>query len=257
MELPAFFSNSLDILFPKSCLVCNWPTGKEYLCKKCKPKIPDTINKCKKCFSKTSEGKICNLCKIMPLPFKSVKFLWNYDDHFRAILKVAKYKPSYKLFQILGEISSIHVINFYKKNEFDLITAMPPSFSGLKRRKFNQSEILIKEIFKTKIAKKRDELLKRTSKNKKAQVEIKDHRMRFSNTKNIFSVTKNLDGKNILLVDDVLTTGASAISAFKELKKAGAQNISLFTLAQSTFAIQFRQMLKANDGINQKIRKFN
>ncbi|MGB9883692.1 MAG: ComF family protein, partial [Microgenomates group bacterium] len=80
------------------------------------------------------------------------------------------------------------------------------------------------------------DLLTRVKKTKN-QAEIKEKKQRYLNIKGAFKIKKDVNinfisGSRIILVDDVVTTGYTASEAAKILKKAGAQKVYLFSLAQ-------------------------
>ena len=75
-----------------------------------------------------------------------------------------------------------------------------------------------------------DERILKRQKNTKPQKEL-NHQERQKNMRNAFVARKKLEGENILLVDDIYTTGSTIEEAAKELKKAGAQNIFFLTIA--------------------------
>ncbi|MGX9806672.1 ComF family protein [Exiguobacterium acetylicum] len=104
------------------------------------------------------------------------------------------------------------------------IVPIPLSRDRLSERKFNQAEEIAKQMNgKVTLALKRDE---GTPQSKKSREE----RLKRSNP---FHVTKEVAGKNILLVDDVYTTGVTLRQAMVRLKEAGASEISAVTLFRS------------------------
>ena len=99
----------------------------------------------------------------------------------------------------------------------------------LEKRGYNQAGVLAEALGK-KLGIPEDEKNLKRRKNTKPQKEL-NHRERQKNMKNAFIVRKKLKEENILLVDDIYTTGSTIEEAAKELKKAGAQNIFFLTIA--------------------------
>ena len=113
----------------------------------------------------------------------------------------------------------------------DFIIPVPLYKTRLREREFNQAQILSNyiagEFNKTVLP---DSLMR--SRNTKTQTELERNK-RLLNVKNSFSVIKKDDikGKNLLLVDDVLTTAATSSEAAYALKNAGANIVFVLTLA--------------------------
>lgn len=115
-------------------------------------------------------------------------------------------------------------------NNIDAVIALPLHRSRLREREFNQSEELAKfiaEDFTKPLSSNALEKIKNT----KSQTELKDFE-RFKNIKGSFKANKEaVQGKNILLIDDVLTTGATVSEASYALKESGANKVIVLTLA--------------------------
>ncbi|MBF0479627.1 MAG: ComF family protein [Candidatus Omnitrophica bacterium] len=115
--------------------------------------------------------------------------------------------------------------------QFDLIMPVPLHPAKMRERGFNQSEILAQII-----SKKYDIPLYNKSlirvKNTKTQT-LLDQKERWTNLKGAFRIkhSKNLNFKNILIIDDLLTTGATVSEAGRMLKLAGAGTVGVLTLA--------------------------
>ncbi len=127
------------------------------------------------------------------------------------------------------------------KNEIvdcDLIIAAPLHLKRLKKRKFNQAGLLAKEISKfSKQSKFIPDFLIRV-KNTRPQIELRK-KQREKNLKRAFLVNKKyrelVKGKKILLIDDVMTTGATVENCAKELKRRGAKEVLVLTIAKTVF----------------------
>ena len=116
--------------------------------------------------------------------------------------------------------------------DFDIITFIPATKDSMKKRGYNQSELLAKHIGKNMNIDVKGYLSK--IKETKDQIGLTEE-MRWLNSMNSFSLKNQypLKGKNVLLVDDVITTGATAFSCAKEIKKGGAKNVIILTAAKS------------------------
>jgi ComF family protein len=116
-------------------------------------------------------------------------------------------------------------------NDMDLILPVPLHTQRLREREFNQAGLLSRNIAAHFKKESCDNILRR-SRPTKTQTDLETNQ-RFLNVKGSFSVNDKADlkGKNILLVDDVLTTGATSSEAALTLKNAGANIVFVLTLA--------------------------
>ncbi len=143
----------------------------------------------------------------------------------------AKYKS--KLFAPLKllscEAAALVMKNGVRFEDF-VVTPIPLSLQRSRERGFNQASIISKTISRELSLPHEESILIR---NKETVAQHKKNRQdRFSNIENAFLVKRNISGMNILLVDDICTTGATLLEAAKTLHKAGAQTIACFTLAK-------------------------
>jgi ComF family protein len=150
----------------------------------------------------------------------------------KELIHEFKYKGKERLAKPLSGI----MISFIKEyaipiQYLDMIIPMPLHRTRLREREFNQAQVLSRQIaeeFDKEIA---DSLLLR-NRLTRSQTELPTQE-RFKNALNSFSTAKGacLNNKNLLIVDDVLTTGATSSEAALALKKAGANKILVLTLA--------------------------
>lgn len=116
-------------------------------------------------------------------------------------------------------------------DDIDLMVAVPLSRRALKARGFNQSLVLAGHLSaKSRIPLALDDLLKHLD--TKPQVGLSAAQRR-ENVKGAFKARRRFDGLKILLIDDVMTTGASARECSLELRRAGASDIKVLTLARA------------------------
>ncbi len=220
----------LDILFPPICLSCKnlllETEIKDKICTKCLESIQIYSSFfCPKCKSRIpNEEKSCH---------KEIKFLLapvtDYQNSaVKNLIWFLKYHKWQSIIKIIKPVieSYLDILNYDFKNF--IIIPIPLHSDRLQERSFNQSE-LIAEIISRKIGiSLNKDNLKRT-KSTKNQAELKNINERIANIENCFALSnpKEINNKNIILVDDVFTSGSTMSEAVKILKQAGAKKIML------------------------------
>lgn len=206
-----------DLIFPVSCISCG--KNSEPLCLKC-------LNKISPCIDDVSKQTIS---------------LFSYHDPvMRKVLWALKYRNKKILAKPLGRalydrlLEELEEQKTFKGFSEPILIPIPMSKKRLKERGYNQSELLCKELFllgSDTFTLDTDVLHKQ--KETPRQATIKDRKKRLKNLHNSFSVvhSEKIMNKNILLVDDITTTGATLYEAIKVLKKAGAHKVIAITIA--------------------------
>ena len=175
--------------------------------------------------------------KVAQIFWGRVKFnkaiaLYNYkkDKKFQNIIHKLKYKNNYKLGELMGEkLGDLIKKSFYEK--IDFIITIPLHPKKYKIRGFNQSDSIAKGISNILSIDTNFNNVIRT-RHTDSQT-LKSREERIENVANVFSViNKNLfENKHILIVDDVITTGATMESCINELNKLPNIKISIASLA--------------------------
>jgi ComF family protein len=233
-----FFKKISEIIFPSHCLYCEKIIGTEGLfCNDCWQKLQFiTEPKCQFCchpfeFSPAGENLICASCLADPRPQKIIS-IFRYNDVIKKIIGDFKYRDQTHIAKKLVRFFLIHA----KKEiaESDFIVAVPLHKNKLRKRKFNQSLLLARAISKTKL--QPDFLLR--IKDTSAQVSLQK-KQRENNLKNAFVLNSKylamIKNKNILLIDDVITTGTTVKNCAEVLTKSGAKNVTILTIAKTVF----------------------
>lgn len=238
-----FFVKIIEIFFPSHCLYCERIISKESLfCGDCWLKLQFiTDPKCKICsypfeIEISHMSPLCSKCLIKKPSYDKSIVIFRYNHFIKKIIGDLKYRDQNFLAKKFAKILSEKIRS--EITTYDLIAAVPLHQKRLQKRRFNQAVLLCREllkIFPTKIF--YPDFLIRV-KNTKSQVELKK-KEREKNLKRAFLVNKKyrdeVKGKKILLVDDVITTGATLENCAKELRRRGAKEVVVLAVAKTVF----------------------
>lgn len=208
--------NLLDILFPKICLNCG-KYGKNYLCSSCFDKMDLRF-------------------KIFPISKKSYNFLiylGKYKEEIRKRLLEFKFYNKAYINEYFLEflIKDKNICDFL--NKFDIIIPVPMHKDKKLRRGYNQTEIFAKNLSKKLNLEYEDDVLIKFKENKTQSLLLPNERTK--NVRDVFRIKNSfkLKNKNIILVDDIFTTGATVNVCSSLLKKSGASEIIILVIAKS------------------------
>ncbi|MGK0468260.1 ComF family protein [Clostridium sp.] len=153
-----------------------------------------------------------------------------YSNIVKELIIRLKYRSDF----ICGEILAKYMLKFVKETnlQFDLIAYVPMTKSALRNRGYNQSEFLASYLSRSLDIPVICNLIKIVD--TKDQIGLNGEE-RWANMKTCFEIeeSERMLNKNILLVDDVITTGATAFHCAHNLRKSGASNIYVLTIAKS------------------------
>lgn len=237
----------MDFLFPPFCVACN--KQGDWWCEDCRSSIQNLSGSiCPKCLRVIDAGRLgrvtCDDCHGL-LPFDRVwSFGYYHDPKLRAAITALKFQGTTALHRDLRSFLNDKLPSDLPGGA--VFIPMPLSEKRLKERGFNQAELIANEIeaaqSTSRMAHSGASDVRRVayhvsnatlfrSGHREAQSSMShDLDTRQENVKNCFQVVGNVP-KNIILVDDVITTGATAAEAAKALLSAGAEKVSVLTLA--------------------------
>ena len=220
----------IEFLREENCYICNNKNGP--LCYEC-------LNKCKclneyfciYCQNPSIEGfthpicrPLCNISQIF-CPFE-------YCDTTKEVIVRSKFQQ--KTFILLKKLSDegakISSACLFDASSYILVP-IPSSRKRYDERGFNHANIICRSLEKE-FGAKTQNLLARPKYTEHQYELSKEERQ--DNLKDAFLCKENLTGKNVLLVDDICTTGSTFMSAAKELFRCGAKDIKCFALSRKT-----------------------
>lgn len=227
----------MSLLFPNGykCLVC----GKEIdsdkklsLCDKCLNKLPKINGSvCFKCGEPvTVDSKYCVHCKKELPEFTKCFAPYIFDGDVISLIHGLKYNGKIYYARTLSNLMLQSVLE--QNIDVDVVIPVPLNLRREGERGFNQSELLT--VAFSEAGYKVDLAVVTRSKNTATQTHL-TKKERKQNVEDAFVVTNKskVKGKNVLLVDDVFTTGATINAIAKVLKLAGAKNVYGVTFAHT------------------------
>jgi len=214
----------IDFIFPKRCIICNKKISFSWICKNCLREIEFIkLIECDRCGSPFYDRCLCNS---LSENIQQVRSLFIYDNVAKELIHKWKYSQIY----FIKELFEKYLIkNNYFQN-FDGVMAVPLHWLKKVLRGFNQAYELSKIISDYFKIKNYSNHVKR-KKYSKAQMLIENYENRKENVKGIFKILKPLECKNLLLVDDIITSCSTVNELAEELRNSNFEgNISVFTL---------------------------
>lgn len=231
-----------ELLFPKSCIGCG--AGDDFLCERCLKEIEiNSLQVCCLCQKAiTKNGELCGLCKSQASPpLNRVLVCGKYQDELLAkAIHLFKYKFIRELDESLGKLQS-RTLRHFSVPIPDLIIPVPLHKRRLRWRGYNQSALLANQVAKSiapglEIPVAENVIFR--SRHTPPQMKIKKLSQRVENVSGafaLFPLPQNfLKGKNILLVDDVCTTGSTLFECAKVLSAKRPKSISAIVLARQS-----------------------
>ncbi|MBR6736834.1 MAG: ComF family protein [Clostridia bacterium] len=212
-----------------TCNVCKAEIFSGAFCDDCNKSIQRIKEfKCEHCGRITHANvPFCDSCKTKNLNFNRARSVYNYTHPISAVIQNFKYENK----QYLGRVFAQELYSVYKEEGFSpsVITFVPMHETRLKERGYNQAELLANELSMlcgVKVEKLAEKVVKTE---RQANLNLQERR---NNLKGTFKVyKKEVIGKDILLIDDVLTTGSTADVLSEAFKKAGANSVIVLTVA--------------------------
>ncbi|WP_421763783.1 ComF family protein [Ekhidna sp.] len=218
------FRDFISLIFPQNCINCQQSLNSEekFLCISCKIDLPftnDFQNKENDLFKKFSfESKIKSAGAYM---------YFYHGGVAQKLLYHLKYHGKKEIGFILGKWLALRL----SQNRYDLVIPVPLHKSKLRKRTFNQSAEIALGVAEHVNAEINTELIERIistkSQTRKSKVE------RWANMQNVYSkIGVDLSGKSILVVDDVITTGATVGMLCERLVEANVESIHIAAVAR-------------------------
>ncbi len=222
----------LTLIFPKVCNACRKALYKseDCICAYCHYHLPKTnfhLNK-ENPISKTFWGRAA-------VEEATSLYYFNKGTKVQHLIHQLKYRGKKEIGYSLGKHYGVELKNSRSFSTIDLVIPVPLFPSKQKKRGYNQSELFAKGLAESLSVESHSEVLIRKL---NSQSQTKKTRFdRWKNVEFVFEVTKPevLHGKHILLVDDVITTGATLEACANRIIEVPGSKVSIATIASTLF----------------------
>ncbi len=224
------FKDFTSLFFPNYCLACNntLVKGEEIVCTMCIAEMPQNNHHL------DHENSLhARLVFRIPVIYAMAFLKFAKNSRVQHLLHALKYKNHPEIGVFLGKVYGSKLIDAGFSSEFDLILPIPLHASRRRKRGYNQSEKFAEGLSKKLDIPFSDTLLERTI---NTQTQTKKSRLnRWENVSDVFLLKDSsvIKGKHILLVDDVITTGATIEACGQTLLNNGCSKLSIACLAEA------------------------
>lgn len=213
---------------PGSCLLCGADSPTSLICAACEadlPTLPSAL--CPLCNEQTTHGERCGACLKEAPHFERTSARFRYDFPVDRIIHALKYGHQLAVADWLAG----QMLDALTTAELELIIPLPLHSARLRERGFNQSVEIAGRLGKRlKLPVDRSTVLRTRATPPQAELPLKE---RHKNVRGAFECRGDFSGQRILLVDDVMTTGATLNECARVLKLHGASTVHVAVAARA------------------------
>lgn len=236
--LRTLLKKTMEFALPWQCTICGDEThrGNDSFCTECLQSLMHEKNCCLRCgavagpYANASKG--CPHCRRRPFRFRSARCLGMYEDSLKAAIVRSKWSYSSAALLGIGRLLAEQQGCWLRSLNVDILLPIPQTWTTRLQRYFNPASIIAECVGRSlRVPIDRHVLRRqgRTAPQKRVPVQ-----KRFENQKNAFRIRDShvITGRRLLLVDDVMTSGATCSEAARMLKKAGAADVNVLVAAR-------------------------
>jgi len=235
-----FFDAGLNLFYPAVCQICSEQRAtytESYICADCRTKVwvidSGFCSKCGIPFNGAITNEFeCGECKDVDLEFDAARAAVRVNAFMLDVVHRYKYARAMWFEKFLGQLLVEAAIPELSKEHWDFIVPVPLHPVKLRQREFNQAERLAKYLGRAANIPVNTSILKRIQPTQ-SQTRL-SREDRAENVRKAFALRRAVDlkDKHIVIIDDILTTGATTSACAGVLRKAGARKIQVWTVAR-------------------------
>lgn len=228
MVIKAWYEALVHVFYPSLCYGCNNELiqGDQYICLQCQTEMGCTY------FESIRDNPVEKLFwGRADIQCAASTFYYIDKTPLQQIVHHIKYRQEKELGIHMGEIMGIHGTEFFTEFETELCIPMPLHPKKEYKRGYNQASLLCEGIFKQTGIPYNEKALVR---NENTRTQTKKSRIeRWKNVASVFDVIEPsiINDKHVVVVDDVITTGASTEACVNMLLQHGAKTVGIYSLA--------------------------
>ena len=230
-------TSALEGLFPAHCSLCGLRSHRHIpLCSACECELQANLSCCYRCAIPLPEasapGTVCGQCLQAPPPFQRAIAPWLYCERLAYLIRRWKFHGERRLTPLLAWL---WLRQLDQLPAVDALVPVPLHWQRLLRRGFNQSVLLAGQLRSQAPALRRARLDQRSVRRNRATTAQTGMGVaeRAANVRTAFTVGNRYDNLRVAIIDDVLTTGATATTMAAALRDAGASHIEVWCLART------------------------
>ena len=222
----------LNLALPPTCICCGRPAAEEQarlaLCQGCAQELATLTaqSACRRCGRTIGPYGSCPECAADPPAFETAIRIGTYAGPLAQLIRTVKFREGRYAVPLLADLLLAKLLHSGALAQVDLVTAVPLHWFRCYRRGCNQVSLLVRALGRRGLAVPVARLLVRT-RNTRPQVGLSKAARR-ENVRGAFRVRRpeQVAGRRVLLVDDVMTTGATLAACAQALRNAGAEGVS-------------------------------
>lgn len=241
-----FAEQTLALLYPPTCVLCGAPGAAGLdLCAGCHADLPLIGPHCARCAQPFSGQKnpsgesgsnaagLCGRCQREPPPFERCTAAFRYEDPLPTLVGSMKFQSKLNLVRLLGELLADALKDESRRPGWQppaAILPVPLHPQRLRSRGYNQA-LELARVVSRRLAIPVDSGCCQRRRPTQAQAELNERR-RLTNIRGAFEVTSEVP-RQLAILDDVVTTGATVSELARVLKRAGCEQIDIWALART------------------------
>lgn len=212
----------------RSCSLCSAPSYAD-ICADCDQELPRISAACRWCGLPFEGGELCGACLTDPPSFARCIAPLRYEAPVSHLIGAFKYQGNFNYGRILSRV----LIERLQREPFEIDVLVPVPLHWRRRwqRGFNQAEVIADELSRALNVPTQSRWLRRTRSSTPQQ--SLDAEARHKNLRNIFQCEDDVRDQRIAIVDDVVTTGATANAIARSVLAAGAASVEIWCLART------------------------
>lgn len=213
-------------LLPQDCFVCGHDSGAEVLCAVCREQLPPQPLACPVCAIPTTEGAVCGRCLRMPPAFDASRAAFTYAFPVDRAIQALKYRQRLALAGFFADA----LLPLVPARD-GVLLPMPLHVRRLRERGFNQAVEVARPIARASGLPLELGAVSRVL-NTAPQVSL-PWKARSGNMRGAFRCEGSFAGKMVIVIDDVMTTGATLDELARVLKLHGAERVENLVIART------------------------